>query len=288
MKTQTKLSNDQMLFFETFGYLYFPGLLLDKIDRIIEEFEKIWKDHGGGHHGKEHDGSLRSAILPFPDRSEYLSALLDDQRIHDIASSICGEEFNYTSGDGNLYTGDTAWHSDGYGRRPVLTIKMGFYLDPVTADTGALRVIPGSHRVGEPFADALEAGLKGGVLNKRIEGEGFGVSPNEVPSQALPITPGDVVVFDHSIKHSSFGGDSRRRMFTMNFSGKYSEDQLPELRDILGREARFWIDRIHGETMVRTAGPNRMVHLQQIRENDTHLADLSRELKKTMKEPSRG
>ena len=75
---------------------------------------------------------------------------------------------------------------------------------------------------------------------------------------------------------------------TKSFSEKYSEDQLPELRDILGREARFWIDRIHGETMVRTAGPDRMVHLQQIRENDTHLADLSRELKKTMKEPSRG
>ena len=51
---------------------------------------------------------------------------------------------------------------------------------------------------------------------------------------------------------------------------------------------RFWSERIHGDIMVRTAGPDRMVHLQQVRENDTHLAELVRELKKTMKEPSRG
>ena len=77
-------------------------------------------------------------------------------------------------------------------------------------------------------------------------------------------------------------------MYTMNFSERYPEDRLPELREAIGKEARFWSERIHGEIMVRTAGPDRMVHLQQVRENDTHLADLVRELKKTMKEPSRG
>ena len=66
METQKKLSDDQMTFFDTFGYLYFPGLLADRIDRIIEEFEKIWADRGGGHHGKQHDGTQRSAICSIP------------------------------------------------------------------------------------------------------------------------------------------------------------------------------------------------------------------------------
>ena len=74
----------------------------------------------------------------------------------------------------------------------------------------------------------------------------------------------------------------------MNFSCRYPEDRLEELRTVLGSEARFWIDRIHGEEMIRTAGPERMVHLEQVRANDSHLADLTRELKKTMAEPSRG
>ena len=77
-----------------------------------------------------------------------------------------GSSGDATSGDGNLYAGDTHWHSDGYGTRPVLSIKMAFYLDRVTRETGALRVIPGSHRVGEPFGDVVEQML-------RRDGPGF-------------------------------------------------------------------------------------------------------------------
>ena len=40
--------------------------------------------------------------------------------------------------------------------------------------------------------------------------------------------------------------------------------------------------------MIRTAGPERMVHLEQVMENDAHLAELHQELRKTMAEPSRG
>ena len=40
--------------------------------------------------------------------------------------------------------------------------------------------------------------------------------------------------------------------------------------------------------MIRTAGPELMVHLEQVMENDTHLAELHSELRKTMTEPSRG
>ena len=40
--------------------------------------------------------------------------------------------------------------------------------------------------------------------------------------------------------------------------------------------------------MVNTASDQRMVHLKQVMENDTHLADITKELKKTMSEPARG
>ena len=276
-----RLTQQQMAFFNTFGYLYFPGLFADCVDRIIEEFEKIWIVHGGGHHWQSHDGVQRSCIFPFPDRSEYLSSLLDDPRIHDIAASICGDDFNYTSGDGNFYAGDTRWHSDGYKANRILSIKIAFYLDPLTRDSGALRVIPGSHRFGDAYADAVETEIK-------ESGKIWGLEGSEAPALILETKPGDIVVFNHSLKHAAFGGSERRRMYTMNFSRRYPEDRLKELQTVLGNEARFWIDRIHGEAMVATAGPERMVHLEQVRANDTHLADLTRELKKTMAEPARG
>ena len=277
----TRLTEQQLAFFETFGYLSFPGLLADCVDRVIEEFETIWAARGGGHHGDTHDGKQRSCIVPFPDQSEYLSSLLDDPRIHDIADSVCGDDFNYSSGDGNFYAGDTNWHSDGSGADRILSIKIAYYLDPLTRETGALRVIPGSHRAGDAFADCVNR-------NIRESGKLWGIEGRDVPALALETIPGDIVMFNHNLKHAAFGGSERRRMFTMNFSRRYPDDRLQELRDELAREARFWIERIHGEAMIRTAGPERMVHLEQVRANDTHLADVVRELKKTMGEPSRG
>ena len=47
-----ELTRQQLDFFDTFGYLAFPGLMSDVIDNIIDDFEAIWLDHGGGHHGQ--------------------------------------------------------------------------------------------------------------------------------------------------------------------------------------------------------------------------------------------
>ena len=279
MKTLQKLSQHQLDFFDTFGYLAFPGLLNDCIDKIIAEFEDVWAKSG-----RTHDGTKRSALVPFADENEYLSSLLDDHRIHDIASSLCGEDFNYFSGDGNYYVGDTSWHSDGYNTRIVRMIKIAFYLDPVKENTGALRVIPGSHITDDTFANLLESHLKGTDEAPSL----FGITGDQIPAVTLESNPGDIVVFNQNIKHSSWGGSDRRRMFTMNFSERYPDHLIPDLKDFLGGEARFFIDRMHGPAMIKTATPERMHHLEQVRENDTHMADVVKELKKTMKEPANG
>ena len=274
MKTIKHLDQNQLDFFDTFGYLAFPGLFNDCIDKIIEEFEDIWVKSG-----RTHDGINRSALIQFPDQSEYLSSLLDDHRIHDIASSLCGEDFNYFTGSGNYYVGDTSWHSDGYNQRPVKSIKLAFYLDPVTKNSGALRVIPGSHRNIDSFGDLLESHLTSDI---------FGMTGDQIPAVALESNPGDVLVFNHRIKHSSWGGSDARRMFTMNFSERYPDHLIGNLKDFLSGEARFFIDRMHGPEMIKTATPERMHHLQQVRENDTHMADVVKELKKTGKTSSQG
>lgn len=278
--TDTRLTQQQLNFFNTFGYLLFPGLLADCVDRIIEEFERIWAEHGGGHHGKEHDGEGRSCIVPFPDESEYLSSLLDDPRIHDIAAGILGDDFNYTTGDGNFYVGDTPWHSDGYDGSRIPSIKIAFYLDKLTAETGAVRVIPGSHHCGDGYAEALQEG------RQECE-ERWGVAPNQLPAIAVETEPGDIVVFWHNTKHAAFGGSKRRRMFTMNFFEHVSEDRLGEFQDALSSEGRFWIDHIHGEAMLRTAGPERMVHLQQVIDNEFKLKEVHAKMRQERDEPSR-
>lgn len=279
MPLGTPLSAQQLRFFDTFGYLGFPGLMKHRIDEIISEFEAVWSERGGGHYGKPHNGKARSCVVPFIDQREKLAALLDSPEVMGIASSLLGDDFNYMGSDGNYYVGDTGWHSDGWhdlGRH----IKIAFYLDPVTKDSGCLRVIPGSHKVGDSYSK--ECGDVG-----RSQ-EVFGLHGSQVPAIALETVPGDLLVFNHNTKHSSWHGGTNRRMFTINLCQRYPDERLQDLRDYIGGAARFWIDRVYGPAMVRTAGPERQRHLEQVLANDGHLAALSAKARTTMAEPSRG
>lgn len=282
---ETRLSEQQIAFFKTFGYLQFPGLMADCIDRIVEEFEGIWETHG-----KSHDGIAKVNLQPFADQSKYLSALLDEPRIHDIAASICGDDFNYLGGSGTLFVGDTLWHSGYY---QILSPRIMFYLDRLTRDTGALRVIPGSHHHSDEFGEAIQCGiLEGRSATLAAPGINWGVESPEVPAVALETEPGDVLVFDDNLKHASFGGSTRRRLFLMDISCRYPEDQIGELRGWIDANAKSWRThigaRVHGEAMLRTAGRERWVHLEQVHANDGNYSDLLRKHKKAALEAARG
>ena len=222
MATPFTLTEHQRSFFDTFGYLGFPRLLIDRIDEITDEFEALWASRGGGHDGKPHEGTARSCIVPFIDQREKLCALLDDPAIKGIATSLLGEDFNYMGSDGNYYAGDTPWHSDGW-NKDLRHLKIAFYLDPLTRETGSLRVIPGSHKLRDGYADMLQEQI-------RNSEEVWGIHGRDVPAVALETQPGDVVCFNHNTKHAAFGGSPRRRMFTINLCERFPEERLPDLR----------------------------------------------------------
>ena len=272
-----RLTPQQLNFMETFGFLHFPGLLEDR----IEAFEGVWASQGGGHDGRPHDGTARSCIVPFAGQSEYLSSLLDDPRIDGILGSLLGDDYVYLGSDGNYYVGDTGWHSDGGWPRPIVYYKIAFYLDRLTRDSGAIRVIPGSHRYGEGYAEALQAGV-------RESEESWGVAGDQVPAVAVETAPGDVVVFHQGTKHSAWGGGDRRRMFTLNCTRRHTEAELPIMRQEVANFARFLTDSVYGRAMVATAPPARMRHLEQPLANQDHLPALSAQARRERGVPSRG
>ncbi len=274
------LTQEQVSFFDSFGYLRFNGMLADCIEEIGEEFEMVWRDRGGGHDGKPHNGKSRSCIVPFIDQRDRLSALIDDPRIIGIATALLGANFNYMGSDGNYYVGDTGWHSDGW-HPTIRHIKIAIYLDPLSKETGCLRVIPGSHLIEDVYAKSLQKHIG------KTE-EYWNVTGKDLPAVSLEVAPGDVLVFNHNTKHAAFGGNDHRRMFTINLCQRYPEGQIPELRQYVASAARFWIEEAYGPAMIRTASPARMVHLEQVMANDDHLPELVRKAKETMSEPSRG
>jgi hypothetical protein len=254
-----KLTEAQVRFFRTFGYLGLPGLFRsEEAAWITEEFETAIQAVGGG---DRHDGTARTMFGGPIERTPKLCALLDDPRIVGLLSGLLGDDFNYCSGDGNYYTGDTGWHPDGnWGE--LFAVKIAFYLDPVTRDTGCLRVLPGSqdpaHFVRREKID----------LNKSEEL--FGVAPRDFPGNvALETNPGDLVIFNHDTYHSSWGGSNRRRMFTMNCTRHYHTDHDFDLGDrylSVHTAGGYKVDTGAGmyfPLMLDTAGESRMVHLEQ-------------------------
>jgi hypothetical protein len=269
-----ELKQEQKQFFETFGYLVLPGLLADEIGWITEEFEAVFRDRQ-----VDHDGTKRSCIVPFIDQRERLCGLLDHPRIEGVAASLLGPEFNYVGGDGNFYSGDTAWHSDGF-HHVGRFVKLALYLDPVGAETGCLRVIPGTHRLEAESWDARQA---------RTSLELWGIEQGEVPCRTLESRPGDLVAFNHNLMHASFGGSARRRMFTLNLCRRCeTPEEIADLERYIEAHARFWIDQLHGDGMRRTASPLRMRHLRQVMEREGRLPELARKARDEMAEPSRG
>jgi hypothetical protein len=268
-----KLTTQQVDFFETFGYLVLPGLLSEDIDWITQEFEAVFTDRG-----LVHDHTQRTCVVPFIDSRERLSALLDHPRVEGVAASLLGDNFNYVGSDGNYYAGDTSWHSDGF-HTVGKFIKIALYLDPVGRNTGALRVIPGSHYVGFP-SEPRQA---------RHSKERWGIEQNEVPAIALESLPGDVVAFNHNLMHAAFGGSSQRRMFTLNCCRTcVTPEEIADLESYIGGHDRFLNDHMHSDQMKATASPARMVHLSQVMSHEGHLAALAAKARETMKEPSRG
>ncbi|MBA2482134.1 MAG: phytanoyl-CoA dioxygenase family protein [Planctomycetes bacterium] len=250
-------------FFDTFGYLVVPGLVRDRIGMICDEFEAVFRSR----QDVVHDGSQRTMFpASFVDSSAGLCTLLDHPGIVALSDAMLGEGWAYSGGDGNLYAGDTGWHSDLIPvseegirfKTGVLWAKIAFYLDPIDRESGALRVIPGSHRMTETF---------GRQLHERLQMTGsdrsFGIDGREVPSVALDSQPGDVVIFNHLIKHAAYGGGKRRRMFTMNLFERCRTEEQRELnRGVLDFYADEGCEGFFSETMLKTASPARMKHLE--------------------------
>ena len=254
---QVKLNDQQLRFYETFGFLKFPELFKDEVGDITDAFEQVWAESG-----RTHDFKKRSMIIPFPDSSEYLSRLLEDPRIDGVVSSILGDDYNYSASDGNYYVGDTNWHSDHLTDSPYRSLKIAFYLDPVRRESGCLRVIPGSCHDGDRFSEALNP-----VAEHPREGHSeklWGVNGSELPGQALESDPGDMLLFNHKTKHSSFGGGDQRRMFTYNFEQRFPDEILPRLRDLVRPyiEERG-MEQAYGAALLRVASPRYRRHMEQ-------------------------
>ena len=234
------LNSRQKKFFDDFGYLYLPGLMEDEVPWIIDEFENVF-----ARSGVVHDGSARSSLATFIERNTRLCTLLDNPKVNGLLGGLLGANYNYLGSGGELYVGDGQWHPDCHDA-PVRQVKWAMYLDALTRETGALRMVPGSHRQG----------WQGNLDTRALWGIGMEEVPCVVPDNA----PGDVIVFDQQTLHNALGGGNRRRMINLlACSSCLNEAELAFLRHRLPASRK----ELRWDIMRGTGTPERMRHLEQ-------------------------
>lgn len=147
----------------------------------------------------------------------FFASLLEDARFLSVARQLYGDDVIGVGADANRYTGDTGWHRD-TGSVDQFGVKFAFYLQPVGPGSGALRVIPGTHRL--PDDDEFAQGVRS-------------LEAAEVPHVSLPSKPGDVVAFDLRLWHASQGGSTDRHMCTVVY---YTNPKTEAQRAALQRQ----------------------------------------------------
>ena len=133
------ITEEQIAYFQTFGFLVLrQAFQPDEMDAISQKFDELLDKERGG---QPFPGESRQSLYGIAEITPLLTDLVEDDRIYKTVESLLGEGFTWLCSEGNLYVGDTDWHPDGT-RLEYRPMKVSLYLDPLTKETGCLRVIP--------------------------------------------------------------------------------------------------------------------------------------------------
>ena len=234
-----ELSSQQIAFFDVFGYLVLRNVFdEDQVKAMSDDFDAVAL---ADRDGKEFDGERRQNIT-LGETESFKDLKYRDELFYPL-QQLLGEGF-VTTGEpgGGLFVGDTQWHPDVAEVSEQTRIKAGIYLDPVRKESGALRIVPGSHknplhellqplrmgRLKEALVDGrllsniapasesdrreLEAWEKRSGMNTDDNNTIYGYEPTEIPCATMETNPGDVGFFNQCIFHAAFGGRDGRRM----------------------------------------------------------------------------
>ncbi|MGE7385243.1 phytanoyl-CoA dioxygenase family protein [Streptomyces sp. NPDC004126] len=203
------LSQEQIEHYRNFGYVVLPRLLNDdETGRLTEEVRRAHADAFATDERTD-GGGIPGRYLPMmtPDRTPLSLSLLEDPRFLDTAGQLAGNVLP-TFAESVLFYREAPLHKDAV---PGMSgIKLIMYLEHVTGDTGALRVLPGSHHAD--YSAVLAAWHReSGVWAGEWDGKRMRRQLAGLPLQVLETRPGDVVAFDWHLWHATLGGIDRHQ-----------------------------------------------------------------------------
>jgi hypothetical protein len=230
-------THQQILHFSTFGYLTLRGLFnQSEMAALRDEVTSALTD-AFGQLGAEPDqkGGISGDYLPLAvDRAPFSQSLVaDDGRTFLASAELLGVPTVPSVGIATCFTGDSTWHTRLGPAIPGLAIWVD--LEPRTADTGALRLIPGSHipdyeRQLRSYSHAAPAA------------SGFALPGwPDWPHVVVETQPGDAVMFHAHLFNCARGG-APRLAWTIDYlpwPGLGDPDRMRLVRDLTLDDVEF-------------------------------------------------
>jgi hypothetical protein len=261
------VSHQQILHFRTFGYVTLRGLLSRaEADTLRQEVTGALADAFGQIAAEPNDlGGISGDYLPLAaSRAPFsLSLIADDPRTFQSSAELLGGPTVPSAGIATCFTGDSAWHTR---QGPDIGgVTLWADLEPRTASTGALRLIPGSHLPG--FERRL-------CEYRAAEPATSGFGHWEWPHIVVETEPGDVVAFHAHLMNRAEGG-TPRLSWTIDYlpwPGLGRPDQMEDVRRLVLDAGEFghedydrdrwpiWRDWVAGAAQI----PSRAIALERL------------------------
>jgi Phytanoyl-CoA dioxygenase (PhyH) len=191
--------------FRTFGFVVLRGYLADRVAALRAEADAAVRDAYAATYDERVFDGISGHYLPMASRPTPVSASLvcDDPRLIDAAEQLLGGPVIPECPEGVLYFSEAGWHTDdGIG---VHGVKFAAYFDELTADNGALRLVPGSHHPEQNARLAAYSCRRGPTRGEAEAAAGQASFPGYIADTS----PGDVIAFDLHTWHASTGGRDR-------------------------------------------------------------------------------
>jgi Phytanoyl-CoA dioxygenase (PhyH) len=224
------LTDEQVDHYQTFGFVVLPGWLDEpQAAELSQELDRALRDGYRAHFGdREASDDVFGRWLPMMSRQRtpISLGLVEDPRFLGAARQLLDGPVLPTFAEGYLLSGEAGFHSDcGTGSQGV---KFVAYLEPLTAATGALQLLAGSHH--PDFGAAIASW---DIRHPAMDSEGLRGKLATLPCAAAETQPGDVIAFDWHTWHASVGGRDRRQWTISYAKDPATSDEAGRLRDFL-------------------------------------------------------
>ncbi len=216
------ITPQQKAHFYDFGFIHLrQQFSSDEMEALSDDVNRLFAEERGGGTPGENQG-----LADIIEKSPVATKMLVDDRIFGTVEQLLGPRFVWNGSGGSLsYSGVTGqgehrWHSDRPAEPHGTTYSFHLYLEKLRGDTGALRVIPGSHRP-RLYDDLLPLGAEAEDTAEQV----YGMSPTDIPAVVVESDPGDVVFFTQKIYHGVYGMQPGRRYLKLRFAAWPETDE---------------------------------------------------------------